>query len=423
MKTVGIITEYNPFHKGHEYHIRAAKEATGAENVVCVMIGNYVQRGEPALVNKWARAEIALNNGCDLVLELPCVFATAGAEYFSFGGVSALDATGIIDYLCFGSESGEINELKEISDILSAEPEEYQRFLRQNLVKGLAYAKARDNALAQYMGGNNTSIIQHSNNILAIEYLKALNKLNSKIEPITIKRIGAGYNDVEHEQNQEYASASYIRKLITNSNCSLEQLKETLTTLIPAAGFDILIKELESGRVVTLNKFNDIIMAMLRIATKDSLLQLPDVNEGLENRILKAVGKSRNLDEFFIECKTSRYTLSRIKRIVVSLLTGVTKDDLSTFQNTGVPYLKVLGFNNKGTKLLARMQNTAKVPVITKPAHLNNFCNSNDTSKYNKNISRVAHIEARSTDIYTLAYDNPHKPGDEFRSNPITLLD
>lgn len=427
MKTVGIITEYNPFHKGHKYHIEETKRATGAENVVAVMSGNYVQRGEPAIINKWARTEMALKNGCDLVLELPSVVATAGAETFAFGAVHALNSTGVVDYICFGSESGNIQDLKQIADILSNEPPRYKTLLKQHLDRGFSYPKAREVAISEYLAkgldsSKTESPLSSSNNILGIEYLKALNRLNSNIEPVTIKRQGAGYNDTTPEQNQVYPSATYIRQLIEqhyNGSKDYDKLSNELKPLMPPTSVEILLREISLGRIVTLNKFNDLLMGLLRMSTIETLAQLPDISEGLENRILKAASYSSNLNDFFEQCKTSRYPLSRIKRIVLSLLTGVTKKDVANFQQSGVPYVKILGLNSKGAVLSKRISAASILPLVTKPGHLKKFQNPNNLANYNKNISRAAYIEAHSTDIYTLAYNKPELSGYEYRKNPI----
>jgi predicted nucleotidyltransferase len=198
MKVLGIVAEYNPFHNGHLYHIQKSKEATGCDYVVCVMSGNFIQRGEPALLNKWARAEMALINGVDLVIELPVYYSLASAEFFAFGSVKLLDSLGIIDCLCFGSESGTIKELDMFADVFINEPESYKMFLSKNLKLGYSFPKSRSIALSEFLstsGINDQKLdeLSKSNNILGIEYIKALKRISSAIKPYTIERIGTGY--------------------------------------------------------------------------------------------------------------------------------------------------------------------------------------------------------------------------------------
>ena len=212
MNVLGIVSEYNPLHSGHVYHIAASREKTGATHAVCVMSGNFVQRGEPAIVDKWARAKMALNSGIDLVIELPVVFACASAEIFARGAVRILNQTGIINYLCFGSEQGELETLKRIASVLAEEPSEFRTSLKKYLKQGLSFPAAREKALTGYLRDVPGGIMDKSNNILAIEYLKALITTGSGMEPVTIRRKGSGYQD--SIITETFSSATAIRNFL-----------------------------------------------------------------------------------------------------------------------------------------------------------------------------------------------------------------
>ena len=257
MKNLGIIAEYNPFHKGHEYHLKESLKATGAQNVICVMSGNFVQRGEPAIIDKWARAEIALKNGVDLVLELPVIFSAASAEYFAFGAVSILEATGIVDCLCFGSESGKISDLQAMADIFHEETPKFKELLMKNLSAGFSYPKARELAASQYTSSSSGSALQLSNNILGIEYLKALRKLGSRIQPVTIKRTGSHYNDETFSST--IPSATAIRNVLLGPG-SFQEKSSSLSAVLAPEGQDILFGYVKNNLLVSLDSFNQLLL-------------------------------------------------------------------------------------------------------------------------------------------------------------------
>lgn len=216
MNITGIITEYNPFHSGHLYHLNSAKEITNCDGVICIMSGNFIQRGAPAIIDKWARAEMAIENGVDLVIELPSFYALSSAEIFAKGSVTILDSLGVVNSIFFGSESGNIEELINISKILAYEPLEFKNLLKSNLKKGITYAKARENSLKEFTNNIDISkILNNSNNILGIEYIKTLIRLNSNINPLTLTRVGGTYND--KTLNNDFSSATSIRESIKNS--------------------------------------------------------------------------------------------------------------------------------------------------------------------------------------------------------------
>ena len=261
MKVLGIVSEYNPLHSGHVYHIKASLEKTGATHTICVMSGHFVQRGEPALVDKWARTTMALQSGIDLVLELPVVFSCASAELFAYGAVRTLHHTGIVDYLSFGSEQGELGSLWRIASALYDEPAVYRDLLRKHLSDGHSFPVAREKALTGYLRGLPENIMSQSNNILAIEYLKALKSLRSNMQPTTIKRHGSSYQSTVI--NQSFSSASAIRSFLKDGGSINNPL---LAGNLPEASLRILQECFQNGRgPVYAKPFANIILHKLRM--------------------------------------------------------------------------------------------------------------------------------------------------------------
>lgn len=418
MKVLGLVVEYNPFHNGHLYHIEESKRITGADSVVCVMSGNFIQRGEPAIVNKWARARMALLAGVNLVIELPVIYAMASAEFFSYAAVKLLDSLGVVDYISFGSENGRLDELDLISDILINEPEDYRLRLKQQLATGISYPAARETALGEYLKETGRyregieTTLSSSNNILGIEYLKALKKLESRIEPYTIKRISNEYTS--EELTGSISSATAIRKYISNKvdqETYLEKIKGTL----PETSLEVLQEEFSTGRGPVFPKdFECIILSQIRRMTVQKLSELPYVSEGLENRIKEAAERSGTLEELIEAVCTRRYTRTRIQRALFNLVTGLTSSEFDKFNHYGGPqYIRVLGFNGRGRKLLTQINANAMLPVVIKTSDFKRSCNVL--------LARMLEIEALSTDMYVLAYDNPafRMGGQEFTQNLV----
>ncbi|NJD04634.1 MAG: nucleotidyltransferase [Ruminiclostridium sp.] len=414
MSVLGIVSEYNPFHNGHKYHLELSKELCGADSVVCVMSGNFIQRGEPAIVDKWARTEMALASGADLVIELPVVYAVSSAEFFAYGAVRILDSIGITDFICFGSEAGSIDELLLIADILNAEPDEYKASLKDFLAGGLSFPAARESALISYLEAaghkseNMSEMIKSSNNILAIEYIKAIKKIGSKIKPQIIRRIANTYNS--DMLGGTISSATAIRKHLLSGAHT-----DSLAAVLPAQSLDILQREFKSGRGPVFSAhFSNIILSALRRMSIEETARLPFIAEGLENRVKTATDNSGSLDELIEGISTRRYTRTRIQRCLFTILTGLKKQELMQFNAFGGPqYIRVLGFNSKGRRLLSRINSQAYLPVIVKTADFKNSCNPL--------LARMLEIEAASTDQYVLAFSNPDykKSGQEFTHNPV----
>jgi predicted nucleotidyltransferase len=379
MSVLGLVVEYNPFHNGHSYHLEQARKLTGAELSVCVMSGNFIQRGEPALVNKWARTKAAILSGIDLVIELPVVYSMASAEFFAFGAVKILDSLGLVDYICFGSENGTMGQFESIADILLQEPPLYKNILKEYLFKGYSFPSSREFALRQYLNetGTNTDnldqIISTSNNILGVEYIKALKRLNSKIKPFTIKRINNTYNC--HELTGSISSATAVRKSISeniegDSNCNLAQT-------LPSHSLSVLNEEFRCKRgPVFPVRYEDLILSFLRKMPLEKIADAPYVGEGLENRLKRAANDSGSLDELIEKACTRRYTRTRIQRILFSILIGLSADDFRQFNSYGGPqYIRVLGFNKKGRDLLSAAKAKATLPIIVKTADYKKTCN------------------------------------------------
>lgn len=369
MKITGIITEYNPFHNGHLYHLEKAKNLTKADGIICIMSGNFVQRGGPALIDKWQRTNMALQNGVDLVIELPTVFAVSSADFFAKGAVSILNSLGVVNNIVFGSECGEINKLMHISRILANEPEKYKILLKENLRTGLTYAKARENALSQYINSdskNISQILSSSNNILGIEYIKALINLNSKITPLTITREGSNYNDIN--LSPTFSSATSIRKYLKDFN-SLSELKNT----IPEPSFKILKDLNDTNYSFTFEEDMFQFIKYRILLNCVNFNNLFEITEGLDNKIIKEIHNSNSYNQFILNIKSKRYTYSKISRLLTYIYLGFDKYEINPKNFENLLYARVLGFNETGKKMLSLIKNTSNIPLITKvPKYFDN---------------------------------------------------
>ncbi len=416
MKVLGIVAEYNPFHNGHLYHVQTARALTGAECIVAVMSGNFTQRGEPAIVDKWARTEMALFNGVDLVIELPCVYAMSSAEFFAFGAVRLLDSLGAVDTMCFGSEAGSLEELDQIASILSDEPADYKAALKSALSDGKSFPAARQEALSAYLKIRHgqdilSGLLENPNNILGIEYLKALRRLNSRIIPVTVKRFGNEYHS--SELTGEISSATSIRRTIAQNNWS--EAEKQLKSALPHHSLAILNREFSLGKgPVFSESFSLLLLSLLRSMSVDEIRTLPDMEDGLENRFKLAAETAGSYEELLKSICTKRYTSTRIQRSLFCLITGLRANSFNSFhQDSGPSYIRILGFNQTGRQLLASIKDSTTLPVITKSA---DFKNSDIP-----NVTSMLGLEAAATDQYVLGFGNPacRKSGSEFTHNVI----
>lgn len=409
-KVLGIVAEYNPFHNGHLYHINESKKAVGADYTVAIMSGNFVQRGDTSLVDKWSKTEMAIRNGVDLVIELPLLYSISSAENFAEGSIKILNSLNLVDYLSFGSELCDVNILNEFADVLYYEPKEFVSVLNHELSKGFSYPKARENALLMYLNDirKYANILSSPNNILAIEYLKALKKYKSSITPVSINRAKVDYNSTEIVDG--FASATAIRKIaITNDVWSLRQA-------MPKSSFDIMYDCLRSGKTVSsLAKFEREIIYNLRRMTISQIADLPDVSEGLEYSIKNAANSCNTIDELINIVKSKRYTVTRLKRILLYCLLGITKKDMQNSRKATAPYIRVLGFNEKGKELLAGFCHAnPKLEVITS---VKKYL---DTSN-NKILKSMLEKDILATDIYTLGYEYDSVSGLDYTHPLVTL--
>lgn len=425
---LGIIAEYNPFTNGHLYHLIESKRKTGCEYSIAVISGNFTQRGSTSIVNKWEKTQMAILNGIDLVVELPTMYATSSAENFAEGSIKILNSLGIVDFLAFGTENENIDTLKAIAKILLNEPSEYKRNLLEELKKGKSFPKARENAILEYfeIKDEYKNILSKPNNILGIEYLKALEKYNSKITPISIKRFmsehnrieinGKGISDLELK-NIEISKIDLIQDLIeirkslnlnidsiASSTTIRELIKkqdfEKIKKMIPADSFKVIEKNLENGYVVqNLSNFQKEILYELQMMSVDEIAEISDVNEGLEFLIKNSLNKSSNFEEFFNFLKSKRYTYTRVQRILLHVLLKITKQDIEMSKKT-VPYIRVLGFNENGKILISKIkEKNPNLEIITSVKHFEN-------NNKNINLKTMLEKDILATNVYTLGYKN-----------------
>jgi predicted nucleotidyltransferase len=399
----GIITEYNPMHNGHIYHINESRKITNCDGVICIMSGHFAQRGIPTILDKWTRATIALKNGVDLVIELPVVYSTSSAEFFSFGSVSILDNLNCVDNLVFGSESGSIETLQLIASALTNESVEFKEKLNFYLNKGLAFPRARTLAFIDLYEDKTSDdlheIMNSSNNILGIEYCKALNHLNSKINPITIMRKGSSYNEENLYEN--YSSATSIRKFLKS-----EKSSDVLSSTVPIETLLELQKIKESNFDFPSEENFFPYLKYKLLSEGSSILKIPDAYEGLGNKILKEIGNCTSYYDLIASVKSKRYTRTRITRILCQYLLNFNSYDLSRLRKTAAPYARILGFNTIGREMLSIIKKNANIPLISKVP--------------SKNINEILQLDLHSTKIYSL-FNNKISYNDDFLKKPIVL--
>ena len=408
-KVIGIIAEYNPFHNGHLYHFKESLKVTDSSYSVAIISGNFTQRGSTSLVDKWAKTEMAIKNGIDLVIELPLLYSISSAENFAEGAIKILDSLKIVDYLSFGSESGDLSTLNMIVDVLNKEPKAYKNILSHELSKGLSFPKARENALLMYLNDIRrfSNVLSSPNNILGIEYLKALKKLKSPITPITIERYNAGYHDTTHNGN--VASATAIRNIVKNNGWDI------LRKVVPENTFSTLLENIKVGHVVPdLSVFEKQIIYNLRKMSIQDIAELPDVSEGLENAIKNTANSCNSVVEFLNIIKSKRYTSTRIQRILLYALLGITKKDI-TLSKKSTPYIRILGFNDKGKYLISEIAKAnPKLEIITSVKKYM------DTSN-NKNSRYMLEKDIWATNVYTIGYEYDSWNNLDYTHKLITL--
>ena len=372
MKIAGIVVEYNPLHHGHIHHYNETKKITQADAVIAIMSGHFLQRGEPAIVDKWTRTEMALHMGVDLVLELPIAYATNAAQWFAYGAVASLHATGVVDELVFGMETHDLEYMKKMVQLLVEKEDELAALLAENLATGMSYPAAYSLAAAklgvrEQLGDKNqiSTILGQPNNSLGLHYLMALHQLNSDIVPRSIVRQHAGYHDKE-PTHINIASATAIRKLL------LAKQYDQLSAFVPDYTMALLQREIEACHCpITWEHFANSLWHELILSSPSDLQQYQEIAEGLEHRIANALSQvaEPNIAQLLKQLKTKRYTHTKLQRALLHIVLRHTKQSFSKQSlQAGPPYLRVLGFNEQGRSILKRMKKTATKPVVTRVA-------------------------------------------------------
>lgn len=390
MKVAGIIAEYNPFHNGHAFLAEKAREA-GFTHVVSVMSGNFVQRGEPALMHHSVRTRAALECGIDLVLQLPAVYAASGAQSFAQAGVEILGGLGCVDSLVFGSECGNAEKIAAVSKAVYGE--EIKPLIASELEKGITFASARENALRS-INPEYADIIQSPNNILGVEYAAAIERAGSAITPVTFARAGVSHDSADAAGG--FASASLIREKI--------RAGESVADFVPEKAAEIY----RGADTADIAQIENAILYRMRTVTSEELAKAPDVSEGIENRIISAAKQATSLDELYMLAKTKRYTHARIRRIILNCFLNVSAEDLKI----PAPYIRVMGFNGKGAEIIRAAKASATLPVITKAA---------DLARLGGDAQRIFSAECTAGDVYSLCMKNRLPCGTEKDFKPVIL--
>lgn len=361
MNVVGIIAEYNPMHNGHIYNIKKAKELTNADYVIVIMSGSFTQQGNIAVMDKFNRASIAIQNGADMVIELPTIYAVSSAENFAYGAVSILSSLGVITHLAFGAESENICDLQGIANAYINNKDEIvnkvKAFSNLGINSGSAYSKA----LSEILNCNiSTKCYTLPNNILAIEYLKVLLTLKSQIKPVLVHRLNSYHNDKKIPNSSGYASSTSIRNILSNNSLSLDEMLVKIDDVVPKNTWYYLKN---NSFHINENLWNNLKYEILKLNT-EGLKNIHEVTEGLENKLYKQALKCNNYEEYLFAVKSKRYTLSKIKRICVYILLGITKEKYNKLKS--VNYARILKVSKKSLELLSKISNSATNFVITK---------------------------------------------------------
>lgn len=426
MNITGLIVEYNPFHNGHIYHLQKSLEKTNADASIAVMSGNFIQRGEPALFDKFSRAKAAVKSGVDLVVELPSIYTSQSAELFAKGSVALLNSLGCVNSICFGSEEGNIDALCLIASILCLEPQEFKEKLSSYLGEGMLFPTARNKALFDYINspdfsfGDNfndidlseerlNDILSSSNNILGIEYIKQLISLKSEIKPFTIGRIHSEYNSEEISGNINSATA--VRKKLyeiisskENNSSDIDELINSIqtstdiTNSIPESTLNMITSNIEKGFLPMYPEyfFETLISTIIR--DKKNLESYFDISEGIENKIFKAALVAKDYDELLNLVKSKRYTMTRIKRCLNNILLGITKDDMELAKGINtIPYVRILAFNSKGREIIREIKKSSEIKIINKFSEVEHFMDD-------KNFKFLIENDIKCTDIYNTIY-------------------
>ena len=376
MKIVGIIAEFNPFHNGHKYLIQKAKQITNADIAICIISGNFTQLGNISIIDKFKRAKIAIENGADAIIELPTIYATASSQYFAFGAVNILNSLNCIDYLCFGSETANIDELSSIANKIITNEKEIWKIIEEELKEGISFASTRQNAISSFLTAQELTVSSLSNNILAIEYIKSLIKLKSSIIPIAIKR----------NEQENITSATSIRKMLHENN-------NNVYNYLP-------YKENYFEKIMFNDNFYKIVQYNIVSKGKEYIKNINEVTEGLENKIYNAINISNNYDEFIHNIKSKRYQLSKIKRILIYILLDISKEDFLQLNNSTNAYIHILTINsNIKNSLLSLINKKSKCKIFTS-------INDKILNSQSEIVKKSLALDIKASNIYSVLSGN-----------------
>lgn len=395
MKICAIICEYNPLHFGHLYHIQKAKELSGCDAVMCIQAGNFTQRGEPAITNKYVRARMALEAGADIVVQIPTAYCCSSAEIFALAGVKIANSFENVTHLAFGCETENYELLKEIAKFFANEPKEYKEKLKKFLDLGDSLPVSRQKAVEEMMKEDKVvfseitetlNILTKPNNILAIEYLKAMYKTKSKIEPVFTTRSNSDYNSAD--LNGRDSSATAIRtRLLTKKKIN------SIKKLVPSFTYDLLKADIKEYGLPDLDLYNDLCAYVVKTSSASEIKNVYDVSEGIENRFIDSANKFKDFNELLLNVKTKRYTYTRLKRIILRLLLKINKDIVSNiYKMDKLPFIKVLAFNAENKDLLPNVD--ADTNIIIR--------NKNIVKNPSADYKTLAEIEDRANAVFNM---------------------
>ncbi len=412
MKVTGIITEYNPFHNGHQLHMENAKKLTGADYIIVVMSGSFVQRGEPAIMDKYLRAHTALEAGADLVIELPAPFSCASAEFFAGASVAILDKLGVVDSIVFGSECGDIDKLISIAKLLADEPNNFKDALNDAIKAGLPYPAAMSRAINSCHISNSDDILSEPNNLLGIEYIKALLKRGSGIEPVTYSRIG-GYNDTT--LSQSFPSATAIRKELFALGS--DTLPELIKEYVPAYSEKIISNNYNKCFPISIDDFSQQFIYRMLMLESNDLSEFADVSKDIASRIRKSFCEYSLCSEIIDSVKTKAFTRARISRCLMHILLDIAASDMTNYKNNDyISYARILGFRKEAAPLLSELKRNSSIPLISKLANYKKELNELNASILEK--------ELFASNLYQAAVAHKFKktpPAKEFTRGMIIL--
>ena len=411
MRVNGIIAEYNPFHNGHKYHLEQSRQVTGADYNIIVLSSNFTQRGEPAIVDKFIRTRMALENGADLVIELPISHSASSAEFYAQGGISILDQLGVVDTICFGSECGQIDILLEYAKILSEESFAFVKDLKSGLSAGHSYPNARNRAISVSHPemAKNEYILASPNNILGIEYLKALLRLESNIKPYTILRAGSDYHD-------RYITTSFCSALALRQGILSGQDPESLAPQMPASAFETLKSSLESTPAITINDFSHMLLYKLLMDQDLGYEAYMDVSEDLSAKMKKKLHHFEGYTSFCDLLKSKDMTYARISRCLLHIMLDMKKEDYLAFgEPARIPYARVLGFRRDAQPLLTAIKGNTSIPFITKLADANTILNPQAYNLLSQDLRRGSIYES-------IASQKAGRPARDERRIPLEIV-